>query len=220
MSVIKKYWVTIVLGILVIVSGWYALEHSGSRDQIVYSEHLDDVCANVNGEKITFRQASYYVAFEELKVEEQAYVYDADNINKYWNAHVDGKFIRVEARESVESMIVHDEIFYQMAKAEGIELSDEERIAFENSVMDFLYDIEDYDGLDDMGVTEEDIVATMEKAALAEKYQNIYAELQGAKVEEYDFSGEKYEKLLEKNEYDITDELWEKVPFGNVILEH
>lgn len=217
---IKKYWITIVLGIAVIISGWYALVHSNSRDQIKYKEHLDDVCAVVNGEEITLREASYYVAYQELKVEEQAVVYNADNTGKYWNAHVDGKFIRVEARESIEDMIVHDEIFYQMAKEEGLKLSDEELQAFENNAMDLVFDIEDYNGLEDMGVTEDDIKDSMKKAALAQKYQYIYAEINGDKAEEYDFSGKKYKEILEKNDYDLKDSLWEKVPLGSVILEH
>ena len=72
-----------------------------------------------------------------------------------------------------------------------------------------------------MGVTEEDICSAMEKAALAQKYQELYASMQGEDTASYDFSGDAYEKLLENNyKYKINDEIWDRVDFGDVVLDH
>lgn len=38
----------------------------------------------------------------------------------------------------------------------------------------------------------------MEKSAIARKYQEIYAGLDNADITDYDFSGGRYKKLLEK----------------------
>ena len=61
----------------------------------------------------------------------------------------------------------------------------------------------------------------MERVALAQKYQQMYAEMNGENMEAYDFTGDAYKELVEKNyEYKIKEKIWERIRFGNVILEH
>ena len=54
----------------------------------------------------------------------------------------------------------------------------------------------------------------MEKSAIARKYQEIYAGLDNADITDYDFSGGRYEKLLEKNNYKIKRKSVEKSRYG------
>ena len=75
------------------------------------------------------------------------------------------------------SMAIHDEIFYEMAKKESITLTDDEKAALKNSEKDFWYDLSDIDGAKKLGVEKKDIYSSMEKSAIARKYQEIYAGL-------------------------------------------
>ncbi len=221
MSVIRKHITTIVLLIAVVISGVYAYRyHQGQKQDIVYREHLDDVAAVVNGNELTFRDLAFYVAYEEQQVEKQAVIYDPDKPNKYWNVHTNGEFIRVTARKNAMSMAIHDEIFYEMAVKESITLSDDEKKSLENSQKDFWSDLLDVDGAAKLGVTQEEINATMEKAAIAQKYQEIYAQLNNADTSDYDFSSGRYKELLEENKYQIKEKMWNRVGMGNVTLDH
>ena len=174
----------------------------------------------VNDQKLTLKDAAYYVAYEEKTVEEQAVVYDPDNTNKYWNLHIDGEFVRVAASNAVVNMLIHDEIFYELAVDDGIELTQEDIDAYENSESDFWSDLTDIDGQSALGITEDDLKETMKKAALAQKYQEIYAQLQNAETTDYDVSGDGYKELLEKTDYKINEKLWDRVDIGNVTLSH
>ena len=50
--------------------------------------------------------------------------------------------------------------------------------------------------------------------------RHIYAGLDNADITDYDFSGGRYEKLLEKNNYKIKEKVWKRVDMGNVTLDH
>lgn len=220
MRKIRKHITTIILAVLAVIAGVYAYNYHDMKQNIVYNEHLEDVAVNVNGKELTLRDMAFYVAYEEMNVEKQALVYDSDNPNKYWNIHTNGEFVRVAARKAAMSMAIHDEIFYEMAKKESITLTDDEKAALKNSEKDFRYDLSDIDGAKKLGVEKKDIYSSMEKSAIARKYQEIYAGLDNADITDYDFSGGRYEKLLEKNNYKIKEKVWKRVDMGNVTLDH
>lgn len=219
MRKIRKHITTIILAVLAVIAGVYAYNYHDMKQNIVYNEHLDDVAVIVNGKELTLRDMAFYVAYEEMNVEKQALVYDSDNPNKYWNIHTNGEFVRVAARKAAMSMAIHDEIFYEMAKKESITLTDDEKAALKNSEKDFWYDLSDIDGAKKLGVEKKDIYSSMEKSAIARKYQEIYAGLDNADITDYDFSGGRYEKLLEKNNYK-KEKVWKRVDMGNVTLDH
>ncbi|MBS6835747.1 MAG: hypothetical protein KH204_01060 [[Eubacterium] rectale] len=180
MRKIRKHITTIILAVLAVIAGVYAYNYHDMKQNIVYNEHLEDVAVNVNGKELTLRDMAFYVAYEEMNVEKQALVYDSDNPNKYWNIHTNGEFVRVAARKAAMSMVIHDEIFYEMAKKESITLTDDEKAALKNSEKDFWYDLSDIDGAKKLGVEKKDIYSSMEKSAIARKYQEIYAGLEAA----------------------------------------
>lgn len=216
---IRKFWLTIILVIAVSITGYMALQNQTSNKKITYSEHLNETAVIVNDTKITLREMAFYVAYEEANVEEQAEVYDSDAPWKYWNIHTNGEFVRVAAKERAMSMAIHDEIFYEMAVEDEIELTDDERKLLENDEQDFWSDLTDIDGANKMGVAQEDIFASMEKIALAQKYQDIYAQLHDADTKDYDYTEDAYKKLLEKNTYK-SKSVWESVPMGHVTLNY
>lgn len=214
----RKYILTIILGIIVIVLGLYSYNASSLRRGINYQECLDKEAVSVNGRSLTFRDVAFYVIYEESEVEDQAKVYYAENTKKYWNLHIDGEFVRVAARNAAIQMAIHDELFYQMAVADGIELSEDDEEALSLSQADFWSDVRDYDKHIKVGVTEEDIKGAMRKIAIAQKYQEIYAGLKNAEVSDYDFTGDLYKELLEKNDHKVNKELWRHINFGTVSL--
>ena len=86
-----------------------------------------------------------------------------------------GEFVRVAARKAAMSMAIHDEIFYEMAKERALHLLTTKKAALKNSEKDFWYDLSDIDGAKKLGVEKKDIYSSMEKSAIARKYQEIYA---------------------------------------------
>jgi hypothetical protein len=216
----KKYLVTLVLVLLLLALAVYSNWSAKAKSQIVYREALDTVALEVNGTELTLRDVAFYVAYEEDQVEQQALAYDAEDTGKYWNVHADGVYIRVAARNAAAQMAIHDEVFYQMALADGIELSDEEEEVMQSHLEDFWADLLDGEKDTRLGVTKEDIEATMRKIAYAEKMQTIYAELNNLSYEDYDFSGEAYEELLKEQKYKIRGNIWKRLGFGNITLEH
>lgn len=216
----KKYILTIVLAIIVIILGICAYNANGNRNKIDYANSLDKIAVTVNGQKLTLEDLAFYVVYEEHEVENEAQVYNPENTNKYWNMHIDGEFIRISARDSAMQMAIHDEIFYQMALDEGIELTDEEKEYAANTQEDFWNDLEDYGQQDNINIEREVYDETILKIALAQKYQEIYAELNGRKKEDYNFDKKRYKKLLEENKYKINKSIWERIDMGNVSLRH
>lgn len=214
----KKYILTLVLGVLVVIMGWYSFQGRNRREHLDYAQCLDKEAVCVDGQSYSFRETAFYVAYEEKEVQEQAKVYDYEHPDKYWNLHIDGQFIRIAAREAAVQMAVHDMLFYQMALEEGITLSEDDRITLKNYQEDFWADLTDYDKQYRLGVEKEDIMATMEKIALAQKYQAIYAGLTNQDIEDYDFSSDCYTELLKEHKYKINEKLWDRISFGNVTI--
>ena len=216
----KKYILTIVLAIIVIILGICAYNANGNRNKIDYANSLDKIAVTVNGQKLTLEDLAFYVVYEEHEVENEAQVYNPENTNKYWNMHIDGEFIRISARDSAMQMAIHDEIFYQMALDEGIELTDEEKEYAANTQEDFWNDLEDYGQQDNINIEREVYDEAILKIALAQKYQEIYAALQNDEKDDYNFSEDAYKQLLEKQKYKINEKVWKRVSFGTITLDY
>lgn len=216
----KKYIFTIVLGIIVIILGIASYRMGKNRNGVDYKSVLEETAVTVNGNKLSFKDVAFYVAYEESEVEEQAKVYDSSDTNKYWNLHIDGEFIRVAARNAAIQMAIHDEIFYEMACKEGIELTDDEKETLRLSQEDFWSDLKDYDKKERLGVDKDDIYSQMEKIAMSEKYQEIYAGLSNLSRDDFSFTSDEYKKLLEENKYSINEDTWSHIEFGSITLDH
>jgi len=216
----RPHWfVTILLLIVIFVlagSSWQTKQ----RQQIVYPEALDKVAASVNETSLTLRDIAFYVAYEEAEVEKQAFAYDAEHPKKYWGIRLNGSYVYAAARNAVIQMAIHDEVFYQMAVKEDISLTDEEKQALSGKEKDFWQDLVE-DGKDAMlGVSEEDIAETMKRITYAQKFQSIYAQMQGVSYEEYDFTSDAYQTLLEKQDYSINKNVVKRLGVGSITLDY
>ena len=212
----------IVFGSMAVILGAIFIynKSDNSKDWLVYSKSLDKVAVTVDGQKLTLRDMAFYIAYDEAMVEEQAEIYDAENTARYWNVMTNGVFIRQLSKENVMKKAIHDEVFYQMAMHDNLELTreDEDKIAevqhmFWNSIM---YE----DKQKRLGVSQEDLNAAIRKIGIAQKYQSIYAQLEQTDMEAYDIGSEAYEKLLEEHTVQINKVVWERVNYGDVTLEH
>jgi hypothetical protein len=193
---------------------------SGQRgSSLSYRDSLDEVAAEVNGNELTLRDVAFYVAYEEARVEEEAEIYDSENPKRYWNVRVEGGFVWAVARDAAIQMAIHDEIFYRMAADDGLTLTDEEMERAQMTLADFWADLTDRGGEQMLGMEEDEFADTVEHIALAEKYQDLYAEMNGKAYEDYEFTADAYTALLEEQDYTINEDVWGKVGVGTVTLE-
>jgi hypothetical protein len=217
---LKKWCLTAALLLLLAGMVFYSFWKRSLRSKLVYPQSLDLVAVRVNGNELTLRDVAFYVAYEEDEVEQQAYAYDPDDTSKYWNMYANYTYIRKAARNAAIQMAIHDELFYRMALAEEIELSDEDESTLAEKSEETWTDLVDYGKDVRLGVTREDIEETLRKIAYADKMQYIYANMQGLDEEDYDFTSDSYLDFLGKQDYKISEDVWGRVDFGNVTLTH
>ena len=132
---------------------------------------------------------------------------------KYWQLYINHTFLREQAKQTVVDMTIHDTLFYQMATAEKITLSEEEEQYLANDQQDFWSDLTEEQRAR-LGVDEKTIDASMRKMALAQKYQSILAEMEQVDCEDYSIGGTEYEKLLAQHICELDETTWDRVPFG------
>lgn len=209
--------------LLMLAAGAYMMSrsHRNQLEPLDYRASLELVAVVVNGRELTLRDLAYYVAHQEMEGQRRGELIDPDHPRTYWNTYIDpGLIVKEATRNSAMQMAVHDEIFYWMALENGIELSDEERTALLDSENDFWDDLSDYNGAERLGISREDLNRVMERIALAQRYQTIYALLHGADYEDYEYDKEAYQALLQQNECEIRRKVWGRVDFGNVVVDN
>lgn len=189
-------------------------------DWLVYSESLDKTAVVVNGQGLTLRDMAFYIAYDEMIVEEQAQIYDATDTTRYWNLKTNDVYIRQLSKKNVMKKAVHDEIFYQLAVAEKMELSEEEERQITEVQETFQDNVMTEAKLERMGVSQNDINASIRKIGIAQKYQSIYAEINQYDMEELEIEGEAYNMMLADYRYWINDDVWDRVNYGDVTLVH
>ena len=213
----KGLWIVVlVIAVMGIIS---KADWEYKRD-IVYNESLHKVIATVEGTDITLKDFAVYVAYQEAEVESQAKIYDSENPKKYWGLHTNGTFLKFFARDEALSMAIHDRLFFVLAGDLNITLSEEEKMQLANSVSDFWSDLTDEGKEIRLGITEDDVYQTMEQIAIAEKSQLIYAEMNGVDYEDFHFSEEDFLRFLENYDYEVNENILERLDFGNITLDH
>ena len=189
-------------------------------DWLVYSESLEKVAVDVNGRELTLRDMAFYIAYDEMIVEEQAQVYDAEDTARYWNLKTNNVYIRQLSKQNAMKKAIHDEIFYQMAQDENLELTQEEELRIIDVQDAFWDNVMNDNKLERLGVTKEDLDRTIRKIGIAQKYQAFYAGIYQMDMEDLEIEGEAYEMLLSEHSYRINKWVWEKVNYGDITLVH
>ena len=207
--------IMLMLTLAIGASSWVRARSIG---KLSYLEHLDDTIVTVDGTDYKCRNLAFYLAYQEMTTEEQARVYDLEQTDKYWNAHANGSFLRLEAKDQAMDMAIHDIIFYEMAQKESVSLTSEELAYVENMRMDFWSDLEE-EGRERLGVSEDEISEVFLRMGLAQKHQKELAQREGVDYREYYVNGSAYQKLLEEHTYEIKEKLWKRLNFGKIILD-
>lgn len=215
----RRLYVTVILVVLVILTGMEAYRTYTNRQGLVYAESLSEAAVTVDGKELTLFDMAFYVAYQEKEVQKDAVIYNKEKPYRYWNAHTNGQFVRRVAEQAVVDMAVHDEIFYQMAEQAELELDETEETYLANEVYDFCSDVTK-EQLAQLGVTAADMEAAMRKIALANKYQSILSQMEEVDYTEYNYTESAYQKLLEEHEIIINENIWDRISVGNITVNY
>lgn len=213
----KRYIVLLVFSCIVLMALGYGTWKN--KQEIEYSSCLQETAFTANGEKIKMSALGFYILYEEGEIEKQAQIYNPDNTKDYWNLRMDGKFVQSRAKDNIMNMAIHDMLFYQEAVKKQLALDGEEEKIYRNVVSDFWMDLLDIQ-LEKMPLSEEFVIESLRKKALAEKYQKILAEKNKKSFAAYDCDGYAYEEWLKKQDVKINDKIWKRIPVGDITLEH
>lgn len=205
------------LVVLLIAMGMSVRYRALRMQKLPYDKHMDEVIVVLDGQEYKLKDMAFYLAYQEMITQEQAKVYDLEHPQKYWGVHANGSFIKIKARDAAMDMLLHDEIFYKMALNAGTTLTEEEQMFMKNQVMDFWNDLEE-EGQKRLGVSIDEMEETFEHMALAQKKQQLLAEVNGVDAKEYDVSGSRYAEILQKHTYEINEKLWKRLNFGKIVL--
>lgn len=215
----RKLRVMVILLMLVAVIAVAAKMDRERKQELIYAESLDVVAVTVDDVELTLRDIAVYVVYQEKTVQKDAVVYDYEKPSKYWNAYTNQYFVRSLAEKSVRNMAVHDEIFYQMALAEGLVLDEQEEAYLLNEQKDFLMDLSK-EQMERLGVTEDDLLEALRKIALANKCQSILAQSNGLYYEDYDYTGAVYELMLSEHDVKVDESVWDRIAVGNITVNY
>lgn len=215
-----KHLASIVLIAIVLVMLMRNNNSMTNARPLVYRESLDEVAAQINDETLTLRDMAFYVGYEEYQIQQKALVYDPDDPNRYWSMRVEGGFMNAVARKNVMQMALHDELFYQMAMEKGITLDDNDQKHMDNKLEDFWEDLTERQGETALGISRKDAKKTIQRIAYAQKYQEVYAQLQNRTYDDYAYTEDSYQKLLKKQTYKVNAKVWNRVSFGNVTYDN
>lgn len=215
----QKLQTTAVLLVIVILLGMISIREYDSRRDLVFAESVEEVVLTVDERELTLADMAFYIAYQEREIEQSARIYNREDTDEYWNLYTNHTFLREEGKRAVIEMAVHDEIFYQLAVEEGIELSAEEEEHLANDQYDFWSDLEE-EQREALGVEQTILAESMRKLALAEKYQYLLAAMEQKEFEDYVFSGQEYLEMLEEHTYEVEESVWNRIRFGGVTYHH
>ncbi|MGN0484460.1 MAG: hypothetical protein ACI4HI_13005 [Lachnospiraceae bacterium] len=208
--------ISIFILLLVLFLGyWFRMP----RGIIDYEKEFESTAVTVDQKDLTLHDLAFYIAYEEGTVEQQAILYNSKDTNEYWNLHTNGVFIKKVAQQSAMDMAVHDEILSSLAKKEQMTLDEKEKKTAEDKTEEF------WNGLLEeqqkrILISKEEAQITVEKIALAEKYQQYLAEKNGRDVKEYGFEGDAYKAIRNDHTVTVNKRIWKRLDFGNVTLQH
>lgn len=192
---------------------------TGCRQQTIsVKEHLDTVIVTLDEVQITLEELAYYIYAMERVVEEQAVLYAPDDPESYWNAHVNGVFIKLGAKEGVIQAAIRDRLLSQMAAEEGITITPEEKILLDESAQQEYDAMSDYQR-EETGIDGKAIKETFYKAGMAEKYAKTLMVREGLSEEEIAVEGSYHQSLLAEHAVRIDEKAWDKVEFGKVTIK-
>lgn len=220
MTILRRVLLAAVIVTGAVLMFFYANNKGQSKSTFVFQEHLSDVAAWVDGEEITLSDLIFYVLYQEQKIETHAAAYNPDNTKDYWNAHVNGRFVAEQVKESVIGMAIHDRIMYTLASENNTVLTSDDKKRLEDARTTFWDNL--YPGqLERLPFSFEEGNAKMKEIALMESYVIDLAKKEPEMtVAGLGWDGYDYEQIEKEHDVRINEKVWDRVRIGDISLLH
>jgi hypothetical protein len=198
----------------------YGIRERWILNQVVnYKNNADRVIVTVDGDEITLSDMAYYIMYEECVTEKAARIYNPDTPKDYWNTRNGGKIISGEAHKAVMGKTVHDWIFYKAARKKGIKLTADEKEYLKTRKEDFWEDLLD-EQYDNMYTSKKAVNETMDRMALAQKYQRQLADKMNINYHRLDWDAFEFEPIKKEHKIKVSEKLWDRIRIGEVTIRH
>ena len=217
----KLVWnVLLVLGVVVL--GVFGICMYRWNNQFSYTKCLDEVVFVYDKHEVTLKDLTYYIMIEEEAVNSTAEKYDPNNINAYWNLHLDEGYVSEKAKETALNYCVRDFLYSYKAKKAGIELNDMVIAGLEQKAQEI------YNGLTEkqkaLKLTQEDIYKALYNNQLADEYVLLMAERDKVTVTEavlsarYGINSYHFKKTKAELGFVLNKKLWAEISLGSITI--
>lgn len=204
--------------VLCLLLGAVQLTGCGKEKEFIYKEHLADTILSVDEKEISLGELSFYIAYEEDLVQQQALIYSPEKPETYWNVHINGRFLVEVVKDEMIKMVVRDEILYTKAMERGIVLTDAQRNVVEEK-KDEVWGKLSKTQQEALGITEDEFLQYVIKMGCVELYVEQLAQENEVGIEAYAVSGNHYLAELALHNVQVQEEVWEKVKLGRITIE-
>ena len=224
-AIISVLAVFVVIGLLIGV-----ILYVKKLNRFEYKDHLDEVVITVDQRNITLREFGYYVYQIEGYTQEQALVYNPDNPAEWWNTHFssgpDSQFVCEYAKDVAVNLCIADEIFYEEAKKQGLELNEDGDEKVKTDTQEMINKMDSVQ-MSSTGLDEKIISELKKKQLLSTTYAEFLVNT--VDFSEYDedpyklvnWDGAYYqEEILPKHSVQINDDLLGKIAFGKITVNY
>ena len=224
-AIISILAVFVVIGLLIGV-----ILYVKKLNRFEYKDHLDEVVITVDQRNITLREFGYYVYQIEGYAQEQALVYNPDNPVEWWNTHFssgpDSQFVCDYAKDVAVNLCIADEIFYEEAKKQGLELNEDGDEKVKTDTQEMINKMDSVQ-MSSTGLDEKIISEFKKKQLLSATYAEFlvntidFSEYDEDPYKLINWDGAYYqEEILPKHSVQINDELLGKITFGKITVNY
>lgn len=217
----KKEMITVIciLVIMVCIAAFFAISSEALRNnQFNYEQSLEETAVTVGDQKISLKEASYYIMVMESNYNEAANIYNADNLDSFWNVNINHKYIKTMAKEAIIDACIRDNVYYQQARKEGYELNEDSIKLVEEQALDEMGKLT-ADQMEITDYTKEDMIKVLTKIQYAKEYVSDLMD-EGYTEEELDTGGSKYEEIENKYHPKSNDNVWDNITIGKVTINY
>ena len=213
----KKFFVIIGIAAFLTLFLVIILNRDRQIEPLVYEDNLNRLIVTADDHMFILHDLSFYVGFQEGKVQEQAKIYDPEHPWNYWNVHTNGEFIKITARDNAIDMMIHDWYYSKQAAENGLTLTEEELALSEDAAADYWSDLSDR-GKEVLGLTREDVSSICRDIALAEKYMIQLSNESGRDIAVFRTGGKAWEDLKDSLPIFYEKETIRRIEFGRITV--
>lgn len=189
-----------------------------SGEPFSYKDSLQETALAVGDEKITLKEATYYILVSESNYNAAAQIYNQDNLDAFWNININYRFLKNMTKQAVIDACTRDNVYYQEARKAGYSLDAKAQEEIEDQAVNELNKMTS----GQRAYTEyekSDMVQVLTKIYYAKEYVSELME-QGFSGKDLDTGGLKYEKIAEDYEIKVYNGIWKNITLGQVTINN